>query len=194
MQPVTHAGALWQVDKSQQIADAPEWLASRDEWFRPVNVVAAPGGGVLVIDMHRAVIEHPDWVPDELKKRPDERFGEQAGRVYWIAPTQNAWPRELMRELHKHPLSTRSVEQIVDVIRSDDAWLRRQAARLIIERDQVEAIPELNKIVADDSQASVESQVMAWQLLALLDPATPAKLKTHLIDKHRLVQVTARCE
>ncbi len=98
MQPVTHAGALWQVDKSASSAsnDQSEWLASRDSWFRPVNIIAAPGGGVLVVDMHRAVIEHPDWVPDELKKRPDERFGEQAGRIYWVAASQYAWPKQLL--------------------------------------------------------------------------------------------------
>ena len=191
MQPVTHGSSVWQVDKSQTADDAPEWLASRDEWFRPVNVVAAPGSGVLVIDMHRAVIEHPDWVPDELKKRPDERFGDEAGRIYWIAATQHTWPKGLMRELKQQPLSTRSPEQLVAAIRSDDIWLRKLAARLIIERDQVEAIPELSKIVASDSKASVESQVMAWQLLALLDPATAGKLKSQLVDKHRLVQVTA---
>ncbi len=191
MQPVTHAGALWQVDQAQANPDAEEWLASRDAWFRPVNVVAAPGGGVLVIDMHRAVIEHPEWVPDELKKRPDERFGEQAGRIYWVAATQHAWPKELLRTLKAEPLAGRSVEQLVEVIRSDDPWLRRLAARLIIERDQVEAIPELTKIVASDTRASVESQVMAWQLLSLLDPAARGKIQTASTNLHRLVQVTA---
>ena len=190
-QPVTHAGSHWQVDKSQSSDDAPEWLASRDAWFRPVNVIAAPGEGVLVLDMHRAVIEHPEWVPDELKKRPDERFGEQAGRVYWVAASNNAWPKQLLNDLRERPLAGRSVEQLVAALRSDDSWLRRLAARLIIERDQVEAIPELSKIIASDSSASVESQVMAWQLLALLDPAARGKLKSHLTDMHRLVQVTA---
>lgn len=190
MQPVTHAGALWQVDNGTS-SDDSEWLASHDSWFRPVNVVTAPGNGVLVIDMHRAVIEHPDWVPDELKKRPDERFGEQAGRLYWVAGKQYVWPTELLRDLKERPLASRSTEQIVEVIRSPDAWLRGLAARLIIERDLIEAIPELNKIVAADTKASVESQVMAWQLLALLDPGARGKLKSHLTDLHRLVQVCA---
>lgn len=191
MQPVTHVGALWGVDYSQPSENSPEWLASRDPWFRPVNVLAAPGGGVLVIDMHRAVIEHPDWVPDELKKRPDERFGEQAGRIYWVAQKHEAWPKELLRELKEKPLASRPVEQLVEALRSDDAWLRRLAARLIIERDLIEAIPTLTNIVANDSAASVESQVMAWQLLALLDPGARGKLKSRLTDMHRLVQVTA---
>ncbi len=97
MQTVTHKGPYWQVDQSpsgneQPAGEGREWLASRDPWFRPVNVIAAPGGGVLVLDMHRAVIEHPAWVPDELKNRPDERFGEQAGRIYWIATQDKPWP------------------------------------------------------------------------------------------------------
>lgn len=190
MQPVTHAGALWQVDK-QNTNDDAEWLASRDSWFRPVNVVAAPGGGVLVIDMHRAVIEHPEWVPDELKKRPDERFGEQAGRIYWIAPNQHGWPKDLLRELKERPLGSRSPEEIVAALLSHDPWFRRLAARLIIQRDLVEAVPELNKIVAADTNASVESQVIAWQLLSLLDPAAWLRLKAQITDVNRLVRVVA---
>jgi putative membrane-bound dehydrogenase-like protein len=65
-------------------ADQREWLASRDAWFRPVNVAHTPDGGVAIVDMHRAVIEHPAWVPDELKQRPDERWGDDCGRIFAV--------------------------------------------------------------------------------------------------------------
>lgn len=61
-----------------------EFLASKDEWFRPVNLEVGPDGALYVVDMYRAVIEHPEWVPAELKHRPDERLGEDRGRVYRI--------------------------------------------------------------------------------------------------------------
>ena len=63
-----------------------EFLASRDDWFRPVDLQNGPDGALYVVDMYRAVIEHPEWVPDELKKRPDTWLGNDKGRIYRIRP------------------------------------------------------------------------------------------------------------
>src|SRR4029079_5622770 len=61
-----------------------EFLATPDSWCRPVNLSHGPDGALYICDMYRAVIEHPDWVPVELKNRPDERYGEDRGRIYRI--------------------------------------------------------------------------------------------------------------
>jgi glucose/arabinose dehydrogenase len=63
-----------------------EFLASRDPWFRPVDLLDGPDGSMYVIDMHRAVIEHPAWMPKELQERGDMRWGDAAGRIYRIVP------------------------------------------------------------------------------------------------------------
>ncbi|MCS5584625.1 MAG: hypothetical protein NZ777_14050, partial [Pseudomonadales bacterium] len=64
-----------------------EFLASRDTWFRPVNLRTGPDGCLYVVDMHRAVIEHPNWVPEELKTRKDTRYGDDKGRIYRLQST-----------------------------------------------------------------------------------------------------------
>lgn len=191
MQPVSHRGTLWAVDPNAALRDAGEWLASRDPWFRPVNVVAAPGDGVLVIDMHRAVIEHPDWVPDELKNRVDSRYGEMSGRIYWAATKDAAWPVAAWRELQEQPVSKRSNAELVELLNRPDPWLRRTAARLLIERDAVDALPQLVAVAADTRSASVEARVCALQLVALFDPGARTHLKPALTDEQRLVQITA---
>ncbi|MFM9961866.1 MAG: PVC-type heme-binding CxxCH protein, partial [Planctomycetaceae bacterium] len=72
-----------------------EFLASRDDWFRPVDLQNGPDGALYVVDMYRAVIEHPEWVPDELKKRPDTWLGNDKGRIYRIRPKSRPHvPRE----------------------------------------------------------------------------------------------------
>ena len=48
-----------------------EFLATPDDWFRPVFLTHGPDGALYVVDMDRAVIEHPEFMPPELKKRPD---------------------------------------------------------------------------------------------------------------------------
>ena len=44
-----------------------EFLASSDRSFRPVNMTAGPDGALYILDMHREVIEHPEWIPDEIE-------------------------------------------------------------------------------------------------------------------------------
>ena len=71
---------------SKPAYEGKEFLASPDEWFRPVNMELGPDGALYVVDMYRCVIEHPDFVPDELKRRPDQRLGDDRGRIWRIVP------------------------------------------------------------------------------------------------------------
>jgi glucose/arabinose dehydrogenase len=61
-----------------------EFLASTDNWCRPVMVKVGPDGALYFADMYRLVIEHPEYFPDELKRRADLRAGEDKGRIYLI--------------------------------------------------------------------------------------------------------------
>jgi hypothetical protein len=47
--------------KAERPADEQkvEFLASTDNWFRPVQFANAPDGALYVADMYREVIEHP---------------------------------------------------------------------------------------------------------------------------------------
>ena len=117
-------------------ADAgTDFLASQDEWFRPVNLANGPDGGLYVVDMYRAVIEHPEWVPDELKHRPDERLGDDRGRIYRIVPA------EFDHKHAKNRLSIASVStsDLVLLLDHANSWHRDTAARLLYERQDKSA-------------------------------------------------------
>src|SRR5947209_5704467 len=75
---------------SKAAYEGKEFLASPDEWFRPVNMELGPDGALYVVDMYRCVIEHPDFVPDELKRRPDLRLGDDRGRIWRIVPAEGS--------------------------------------------------------------------------------------------------------
>lgn len=159
-----------------------EWLASRDAWFRPVNVSVAPDGAVVIVDMHRAVIEHPQWVPDELKQRPDERWGDQAGRIVAIGPETEL--SSIWSQLRRSPLRTRDDAELVGLIGSDNPWLRQTAERLLLERAQTDThessegrslgpnTEALQKLVANTS-LTPDARCAALRLAVLL-AATPA--------------------
>ncbi len=83
------ADGNWRSTREDQ---ATEWLACADDWFRPVDAVPDFGGAALIIDMSRAVIEHPRWAPPELKNRPDTWDGNDLGRI-WLVSAGDAIPQ-----------------------------------------------------------------------------------------------------
>ncbi|HET6409595.1 MAG TPA: PVC-type heme-binding CxxCH protein [Chthoniobacteraceae bacterium] len=69
-----------------------EFLASRDDWFRPVFLSGGPDGSLYIVDMYRKVIEHPDYLPEEVRKRTDFESGKSMGRIWRVranVPTLN---------------------------------------------------------------------------------------------------------
>ncbi len=98
-----------------------DFLASRDDWFRPVDLQNGPDGALYVVDMYRAVIEHPEWVPDELKQRPDTWLGNDKGRIYRIRPKGERPKRE----------SSVSVTNLDASFNSTNGWHRVTTSRVI---------------------------------------------------------------
>ncbi len=143
-----------------------EWLASRDGWFRPVNVSMAPDGELVVVDMHRAVIEHPRFMPEELKQRPDQLWGDQAGRVFWVGG-ETSRLSEVVSGLQSQPLRTRSDFELAQLVGSDNLWLRQTATRLLLEREATAVIGTLQQHALDDQQ-SVTGRIAALQLASVL--------------------------
>ena len=85
-----------------------EFLASSDTWFRPASALTGPDGGLWVVDMHRYVIEHPEWIPEPWQQVLDLRAGQDRGRIYRVvsercAPSQVAPDVTLLRRNGKEP-------------------------------------------------------------------------------------------
>jgi putative membrane-bound dehydrogenase-like protein len=164
----------------------PEFLASRDEWFRPVNLANGPDGALYVVDMYRAVIEHPEWVPDELKHRPAERWGDDRGRIYRVVP--KTFRRA--RGLHQHvPLDRASTADLVALLDNANSFHRETAARLLYERQDQAANRSLERLVS----AGASSQGRARALFALdgLRALSPSVILTALVDSDPRVRACA---
>lgn len=149
-----------------------EWLASRDAWFRPVNITVAPTGEIVVIDMHRAVIEHPRWVPEELKNRPDERWGDNAGRIFLVTRGSLADLPDNLRSLKAHPLRERSSEELARLLTTDNAWMRETAARLLLERQDRQVVPLL-KAQWNDTDLTDVARIWSMRVASRLAGQVP---------------------
>jgi len=164
-------------DGRSRVSDNPsdqEWLASRDPWFRPVDLFEGPNGDIYVVDMYRAVIEHPEWVPVELKKRPDERFGESHGRIYRVTRSN---PKPDAPSAHTFE---KTKPDIIAWLQHPDTWNRNIASRLFVEamqrgRDET-LIAKMREIVSTgDPSVSIGSVANISALLSTyhaLDEAT----------------------
>jgi putative membrane-bound dehydrogenase-like protein len=61
-----------------------EFLRSTDDWFRPVYLGVGPDGALYVADMYRKTIEHPEYLPVEIRKRTDFTSGSELGRLWRV--------------------------------------------------------------------------------------------------------------
>lgn len=116
------------LSRSDRATGTQEFLASRDDWFRPVDLQNGPDGALYVVDMYRAVIEHPEWVPDELKKRPDTWLGNDMGRIYRIRPKDQA------RQAMTKQTVPSDADKLVEWLDSPNGWNRITAVRRLAEK------------------------------------------------------------
>ena len=148
-----------------------EFLATKDEWFRPVNFANGPDGALYVVDMYRAVIEHPQWVPAELKSRPDERHGDDRGRIYRIVPkvaVRSANGRLFAEQKTERRAERKAtIAELVKLLTHRNGWQRTTAARLLYERQDKSAAKPLTRILADVEQSQAARVHALWALHGL---------------------------
>jgi putative membrane-bound dehydrogenase-like protein len=126
-------GAAW---KAAPHTQPQEFLASRDPWFRPVFTATGPDGCLFICDMYRAVIEHPEWIPNDIEKTLNVRAGDDKGRLYRIRH-RSAAPRPV-ENLEALPSG-----ELVKRLESPNGWVRDTAQRLLYERQDKTIVPAL---------------------------------------------------
>lgn len=122
-----------------------EFAASPDTWVRVVNFANAPDGHLYVCDMYREIIEHPWAVPDEIKKHLDLNSGNDRGRVWRITKSTTAKDRPERRT--RPALDKADTETLVKTLAHANGWHRDTAARLLYERQDKAALPQLAGLV-----------------------------------------------
>ena len=137
-----------------------ELLGGRDNWFRPVTLATGPRGGLYVVDMHRAVIEHPEWIPDAVELTLDVREGDDKGRIYRIVPTDGLSSAGAPR------LGGADLAALVDALASPNKWRRDTAQRLLVERADPDAAPLLAARLGGGAPAPARLHAL-WTLRGL---------------------------
>ncbi len=163
----------------QRVDEAKEFLASTDNWFRPVALANSPNGALYVVDMYREVIEHPESLPDKILSQLDLTSGHERGRIYRIAPDgfkQRPAPR----------LDEATAEELVATLEHRNGWHRDTAARLLFERKDKRAIEPL-KTLAMKSKLP-EGRIQALYCLRGLAALSSEIVLIRLSDPHPRVR------
>ena len=133
--------------RASRIQKHKEFLASTDAWFRPVNMYIGPDGALYVVDYYRQIIEHPEWMGEEVVKSGQLYNGHDMGRIYRITP-DNAKPSNWTKGLQ---LGDASNEQLVEYLANPNVWWRLNAQRLLVDRQDKNSIPILAKMAQNNS-------------------------------------------
>lgn len=121
-----------------------EFLASTDNWFRPVMLRTGPDGALWIADMYREHIEHTEYVSEVDQARFNFLNGNDKGRIYRVFPSDQR-PRPIER------LDAKSGPELAAMLAGPNGWVRDMAHQLIYERQDPASVAPLEAIALDAS-------------------------------------------
>lgn len=145
--------------KASRNREKAEFLASSDRSFRPVNMTTGPDGGLYILDMHRAVIEHPEWIPDEIEKEMDLGEGKDQGRIYRVFPKK-------MKPKPFKGLDRTNTPSLLKALQSPNQWERMTAQRLLVEIGGDESTEALKEMLVNSAHEFARLHAL-WTLEGL---------------------------
>jgi putative heme-binding domain-containing protein len=161
-----------------------EFLASTDVWFRPCNFMNAPDGNLYLTDIYRQVIETPESIPEEIRKKINFYNGDTLGRIYRIVPNH-----PLRRGDLKPNLGALDSASLVKQLANPNGWHRVTAQRLLLERQDRSVIPDLKTMAL--SGPTPEGRVHALWLLEQLSALEVPDVETALKDPDSRIRAHA---
>ncbi len=158
---------------AERAANEVEFLASTDNWFRPVYLAHGPDDGLYICDMYRKTIEHPDYLPAEIRKHTDFTSGQGMGRIWRVLSSDVA--TDTLVAQRRHRIHSRSSSGLVPLLKDADGWRRDTAFRLLLES-------------ADQLDVRLVSEILAAPPNAMgTPPAAPLLALSLLARRHEQV-------
>ncbi len=168
---------------ARRLDEKAEFLASTDNWFRPVNMLNAPDGTLHIIDMYREVVEHPWSLPDDIKAHLDLTSGRDRGRIWRLTPPGFKLPAAPR-------LGKATTAELVATLENPNAWWRETAQRLLYQRQDKTAVGPL-RALTQESKFPLARMHALWALdglgaLETTDTLAALKSDTAGLREHAL--------
>ncbi|MCG2459922.1 c-type cytochrome [Flavobacteriaceae bacterium F89] len=150
-----------------------EFLASTDERFRPVSLASGPDGAIYVVDMYKGIIQDGTYMTPYLREVSLERNLDKPihmGRIWRIASKSRKSKKSAIT-------NNENTSGLLTLLSDQNGWTRDFAQRLLVEKQDLSAVPDLEKIV---SQGNPLGQLHALWTLEGLGHADPNAYKDAL--------------
>ena len=169
---------------ASRVHEESEFLASTDNWFRPVFFYNGSDGSIYVVDYYREMIEHPEWTSTRYHQDSEDLYrGTREGRIYRVFP-QGKQPSSQPVQLSRTPS-----RELVSLLGHRNGWWRRTAQRLLVDRQAGEVQPDLMALL--ESSPRPLARLHALWTLEGLDVLAPEMVLTALSDAHPGVRENA---
>lgn len=144
-----------------------EFLTSTDVRFRPVWTCAGPDGALYIVDMHRGVIQHRQFITPYLKEQT-AKLGIQGplnmGRIYRVVPEDGlAGAKGLPKDA--------PTQALVAMLDAPGAWWRLTAQRLLVERRDQGATGPLEAVLSSGSSRAALHALWTLEGTGALTPS-----------------------
>ena len=176
---ITHLSNHYQED---------EFMRARDINFRPLWSATSPDGAIMVIDIHRGIIQQGNWTrPDSYLRGIIDKWGLDKnigkGRIYRIEHSTYQ-PDQKPRMLDE------STSELVAHLSHPNGWWRDTAQKLILLREnRNEVVPALEELLT--SGDTELGRLHALWTLEGLSQVKPDMLKIALNDTSSIVRTAA---
>ena len=163
-----------------------EFLASRDQWFRPMNLRTGPDGALYIVDMYREIIEDYSAIPRFLQQQYGLDKGRDKGRIWRLIPQDVPRAKSLAVVERDGKLTH---EAFVSLLESPNLWHRNAAQRMLLEATvalDFNAVEALRSVVSDSQRPL--ARMHALHLLDASGELRPGELDQALRDSDSRVR------
>jgi putative heme-binding domain-containing protein len=155
-------------------------IASKDPWFRPVDITLGPDGALYIADWYDRQVNH--------YRNHEGQIDPASGRIYRLS-ARNAPPRSRPADLRRA-----SSDDLVEKLSDPNRSIRQTALRILADRRDRSTIPALQgRIEGGTAQAALEA-LWALNLVGGLDEKTALKTLEHEDPYVRLWTARLLCD
>jgi mono/diheme cytochrome c family protein len=122
-----------------------DFLVSKEETFRPVNLYNAPDGSMYILDLRKGVIQHRAYMTSHLREQILEKGLDSItgiGRIYRVIETKN-------KEENARDFSNLKEGELVEMLTSTLPYERNFAQQQLISRQAKSSKSAIEKVALD---------------------------------------------